>query len=43
MKNLLLIPETLRTLGYKGAKGVLALLENLQRYGWVPVLGEWEP
>lgn len=31
-------PDTLRTLGYKGEKGVRALLENLQRFGWSPVL-----
>ena len=36
-------PETLRTLGYEGAKGVRALLENLQRYGWVPVLENGNP
>jgi len=31
-------PATLRTLGYEGEKGVHTLLDNLQRFGWDPVL-----
>ncbi|MGB0683500.1 MAG: glutamate--cysteine ligase [Magnetovibrionaceae bacterium] len=34
--------ETLRPLPYEGGKGIRALLENLQRFGWQPVFeGEY--
>ncbi|MDG2034366.1 MAG: glutamate--cysteine ligase [Rhodospirillales bacterium] len=36
-------PVTLRTLSYEGTKGVRALLDNMQRYGWAPVLENGNP
>ncbi len=36
-------PVTLRTLAYEGDKGVRSLLENLQRYGWEPVMEHGNP